>query len=571
VYINGVLAAERLEWVHAYRYIGISAAARAAISSRGTNVIAVEVEDTGGDRYFDLGLAITTKLNDRPMSGFSTTPTLAMFDSIIKSQMIDESVPAATVSIMKDDTLAYSKGFGWMDKNFTVQAQRDAVMRLASVDKMVSIMTIAKLVRDGYIDSTTGEPVTYDTPVFPLLSRHEPRIANTPAGHPDIDLVTVGHLVNHVGGLVEGPDLATFFDIVGKGPGTTDATDNMVWVKQAGMAHTPGTCPPDTECYSNVGFDTLRYFIHTLTSDLLDTMRNDVFAPAGTGDVFIAHEPIALRSPREPWYVTLEHPWERSVFLENVHGLASTSEALVRMQSIYHNGNGSLLFNPVTGAYEPSDNGGGGTNGGFSGTATKAVQLRWNRVSYAILFNSGTSDPQKLGEKIECLALSVADSEWGVGPLSLLAWKGFEDAGFWFSPSGHALGQTNSTISQGTHALSIPGGFVQIRSAQFDGCEFRAPTSTLALDVYVPTTQPNPHWLGQVTAHLTCPDANIHNKYLGEKPLTGLTPGRVPHGDLQHGPTSPSAIRDPHPMPLRLCPEHQCGSGTWHIDNLRLQ
>jgi hypothetical protein len=259
------------------------------------------------------------------------------------------------------------------------------------------------------------------------------------------------------------------------------------------------------------------------------------------------------------------------VFLEDIFCLSSTSDALVQAMSFYHNGDGSLLFNPDTGDYEPTDNAGGGPNGGFAGTATKAVQRRWDQMNYAILFNTGSGDVQKLGEKIECVASSLADSEWGVGPLNLKAWMGFEDAGFWFSPSGTPLGQTDSTVNQGTHALSLPGGYVEVRSHDFDGCEFRAPTSTLALDVYIPANQPNPYWIGQISAHLTCEDANIHNKYLGEKPLTGLPLGQYSTVTFTMDAQARAQFAKPNACRFDFALNTNAGSGTWHLDKLRFQ
>ena len=50
--------------------------------------------------------------------------------------------------------------------------------------------------------------------------------------------------------------------------------------------------------------------------------------------------------------------------------------------------------------------------------------------------------------------------------------------------------------------------------------------SKLALDVFVPQTQPNPNWLGDVQMSFTAAAANMNNAYIGYAPLTGLVRGQ---------------------------------------------
>jgi len=49
--------------------------------------------------------------------------------------------------------------------------------------------------------------------------------------------------------------------------------------------------------------------------------------------------------------------------------------------------------------------------------------------------------------------------------------------------------------------------------------------STLGLSVYLPSTVPNPYWVGDVQMFLTCRDAGVFNAPLGWQGLTGLPLG----------------------------------------------
>jgi hypothetical protein len=48
-------------------------------------------------------------------------------------------------------------------------------------------------------------------------------------------------------------------------------------------------------------------------------------------------------------------------------------------------------------------------------------------------------------------------------------------------------------------------------------------SSRLAVDIRLPTIQPNPNWYGDVQVHVSIPSAGINNLWIGQRLLTGLS------------------------------------------------
>jgi len=158
----------------------------------------------------------------------------------------------------------------------------------------------------------------------------------------------------------------------------------------------------------------LRHLVHVVTGDLLMFLRTSVFAPVGSSDVFIAYEPLAKRNPREPGYLTLEPPFDRSIYLENFTALATTAEAFVRYLRRYHLVWGTRLVDPQTGQWAAvPDNGVHGLIWAVPGSWTGAVQRRYDEVSIALFFNmAGQYTP--LFEQLERITDDLPESAWGL-------------------------------------------------------------------------------------------------------------------------------------------------------------
>jgi CubicO group peptidase (beta-lactamase class C family) len=407
VYINGVEAVREVAAYGNYRYLGLSSAARAALRE-GENVIAVHVSGSQAARHFDLGVTRFGALASRPVAGSPRTPALAVYGEALREFMIEHGIPAGVLAVMKRDQMVVAQGFGWADKEFTRPLPHDAVLRLASNDKLFTLAATRTLVDDATIDPVSGQQVTPDTQVFPLLRVHGLTPIPSVAPSPAIESVTVLHLMEHRAGLRELPWPEQFYADLQRLPGSTSAIDNVRWV----YSQAPQFVPGSSQVYSSSGYMVLRHFVASVHGDLLRYLRDVVLAPVGTRDVFIAHERLASRSAREPWYATFVAPYDRWIYLEDYTALASSAEALARLLRGYHLGFGTRLIDPSTGAWSAGlDNGGGVFIGGYEGTWSMALQRRWDEVNIAVIFNIG-GEYSALNEQLNAITDGISEAEW---------------------------------------------------------------------------------------------------------------------------------------------------------------
>jgi CubicO group peptidase (beta-lactamase class C family) len=311
---------------------------------------------------------------------------------------------------MKKDQVVAKYAYGWKDKAFTMPLQENAVLRLASNDKVITRAAVRAILDGNTVDPVTGIRVTADTKVFPLPRAHGLTPIPNATVPANIDLITIQQLIDHTSGIRELPDQNTLYTDLGITPGTSNATDNVRWVYSKDTNSTPGS----QTVYSSSGYMVLRYLVQTLKGDLLTYLRSTIFSPVGSGDIFLAYERLENRQPTEPWYATLEAPSDRWIFLENYTALNASSESLVRFLRRYHIGFGNPLVDPATGGYLATpDNGWGPYAGGMAGTTSYTIQRRWDEVGIAVIFNIGGNYDDLVTQLYDQID-RTAESDWGL-------------------------------------------------------------------------------------------------------------------------------------------------------------
>jgi hypothetical protein len=96
---------------------------------------------------------------------------------------------------------------------------------------------------------------------------------------------------------------------------------------------------------------------------------------------------------------------------------------------------------------------------------------------------------------------------------------GFEDVQSWTS-SQAALSLVTTPLTQGCGALGITGqGYMPITGASFPTSGLSV-TPAMSVDLFVPSSQPNPFWTGALQAYLSCPSGGVSNQYIGQVELT---------------------------------------------------
>ncbi len=122
----------------------------------------------------------------------------------------------------------------------------------------------------------------------------------------------------------------------------------------------------------------------------------------------------------------------------------------------------------------------------------------------------------------------------------------------------------------GRTALQVTGkGWLEIDSRTFTTSEIGSVNDKLSVDIYLPTNQVNPYYLGAFAAHATCPSANLHNQWIGQVELTGLSTGEF-HNISMNLPTDvKNALQGDHnDCTLKLIINTGENYGTYYLDEL---
>jgi len=84
-------------------------------------------------------------LNDTLKNEMSEIEELAGLDKKVTSFMRQWHIKGASLSIMRNDSLLYSKGYGWADEAEEVKMEPRHILRMASVSKLITAVGIMVL------------------------------------------------------------------------------------------------------------------------------------------------------------------------------------------------------------------------------------------------------------------------------------------------------------------------------------------------------------------------------------------------------------------------------------------
>ena len=82
------------------------------------------------------------------------------FDRVVERFMQRWEITGASIAVMKNGRLLYSKGYGWADKERNVRTDVKHIFRIASLSKLITATGIMKLQEDGLLsleDRVFGE------------------------------------------------------------------------------------------------------------------------------------------------------------------------------------------------------------------------------------------------------------------------------------------------------------------------------------------------------------------------------------------------------------------------------
>lgn len=179
-----------------------------------------------------------------PSPQMDSSLTNLAFDQTVDEFLKKWSIKGASVAVMKDNRLIYSKGYGYANKETKERVNTNHLFRIASASKLITAIAIMKMVDDGVLD--LEENVFGANGV--LSEFHEIKDQNH-------QKVKVKHLLNHKGGwswrdgdfMFQAAKIKRIMEL--EGPPTEDDIIEFV-LENRRLRYQPGT----QYAYSNFGY-----------------------------------------------------------------------------------------------------------------------------------------------------------------------------------------------------------------------------------------------------------------------------------------------------------------------------
>ncbi|MFO3729250.1 serine hydrolase domain-containing protein [Butyricimonas muris] len=221
-------------------------------------------------------------IHDLFTNEYSDLDETKRLDNTIERFMRQWEIKGASLAIMKDGKLIYSKGYGYADEENGIKTDVNHIFRIASVSKLITAAGIMKLVENGKLsldDKVFGEDgILNDTTLYyPIKDKRAKNI-------------TVENLLRHQGGftarygdpMFNPVDIAKKMDV----PAPADLNTVIKFVLSRRLGFTPGT----STNYSNVGYGILTKIIEQVAGEDYERfIQDNILIPAGCYDMHLAH------------------------------------------------------------------------------------------------------------------------------------------------------------------------------------------------------------------------------------------------------------------------------------------
>lgn len=231
---------------------------------------------------------IQIPLNQIVQNSHSDIPEAKRFDKTVNAFIHQWNIVGASLAIMKDGNLIYSKGYGLADRERGDSTEVRHIFRVASASKLITATAIMHLYDKGFLK--------LNSKVFGrggILSQY--------TGYTDkkIEKINVEQLLRHKAGFsVRAGD--PMFDPSRMGIGLPVTGEGMVdFVLKRGLGYTPG----GQTRYSNVGYLVLSQIVEKLTGQPYERyVKDSILSPIGCIDMHIGEAFSSQYFPNEVQY-----------------------------------------------------------------------------------------------------------------------------------------------------------------------------------------------------------------------------------------------------------------------------
>lgn len=222
--------------------------------------------------------------------------------STITTFMTNHSLPGGSVALTQNGRLVYARGFGSADPATGDPVTTAHLLRVASVSKPITAVTIFRLIDQGLLNLT-------DT-IFGTSGLLGTTYGTAPYGRKD--QITVQHLLEHTSGWSNAQD--PMFGHLDK--------DHRELINYMLDHEDLATAPGVTYDYLNFGYCVLGRVIEQVTGlTYAEAVTQNILLPCGIHDMHIAGDTLADRRPNEVVYVKqTDDPYKFKASRMDAHG-----------------------------------------------------------------------------------------------------------------------------------------------------------------------------------------------------------------------------------------------------------
>jgi len=215
-------------------------------------------------------------------------------DKTVERFMKQWEIKGASLAIMKNGKLLYSKGYGYANEEDSIKTNVNHIFRIASISKLITATGIMKLVESGKLqlsDRVFGEEGILNDTLYRSIADKKAKE------------ITVEHLLRHKGGFTSryGDPMFIPIDIAKKMNVDPPADLNTIikFVLSKRLRFRPGT----STSYSNVGYGILSKVIeHVSKQPYEQFIQDSILIPADCYDMHLGHNLYEHRYPNEVKY-----------------------------------------------------------------------------------------------------------------------------------------------------------------------------------------------------------------------------------------------------------------------------
>ena len=211
-------------------------------------------------------------------SGISND-TLKLASEKLQTYIDNEKLGGISALIYKNGETVYREKFGYLNLDEKVPMDETAIFRIFSMTKPITAVALMTLFDEGKF--TLDDKVSKYIPEFEGAMVYN---AETKTPEPQIEELTIRHLLTHTSGIPYGWDQKAYVDSIYRTLGAS-AWDGTIGEKVKILAKIPLKSQPGTKWEYGLGIDVAGYLVEVLSGTPLDVyMKTKIFDPLKMDD-----------------------------------------------------------------------------------------------------------------------------------------------------------------------------------------------------------------------------------------------------------------------------------------------